>query len=144
MENRAAAGQNPVSQHGAQLSSARRETLVAGRDTDLGTVVTEVGEDRSSTQVDITSENRVANIVLVGGSGPGQEDRPLDLRMGADDTAVTDPVTGSQIGAGPDLDIATDPDRAFDDGTRIDSGTGADGDAIADQMSVGGQGDFNR
>ena len=93
------------------------------------------------------AENRVADVVEVRRLRFRQQDRALDLGVGADARAVADPAAAAHVGAGADLDVVAHPQRSFEHRAGSDAGALADHDALADRdgrPGGSGRGDLAR
>ncbi len=69
MEHRVAAGLDPVAQDRPELAPPGRQPPAVGeRDLDRSAVVPEVGQHGAGAEVDLAAQQRVADVVEVGGA----------------------------------------------------------------------------
>ena len=124
----------PFSKDGPKLAQATWNSFPVMTKVHFSPVITEVAEFGSSTEVDVFSEDGVANVVEMWRFGPGEENRVLHFRCMANHGVGTNPREFTDVGPaahdGPWTDVAR-PNQvrsSFNGGRRVDDDTFASGE----------------
>ena len=116
-------------QPGVERPAVDDHRNVAGHELDVGNL-------HAGPQVRPVAEDRVADVVEMGGDGIVEEDGVLHLAGIADDAVVADDHLLADVGVVANLAIAADDGRAFDHDPVLDHRAFADEDALADERDA--------
>ncbi len=119
------------SKDGPKLTQATWDSFPVMSKVHFSTVVAEVAEFGSSTEVDVFSEDRVANVVEMRRLGPGQENRVLHFRCMANHGVCTNPREFTDVGSAAHDGSRTDVARSNQIRSSFNGGGSLDDDAFA-------------
>ena len=125
---------NPFSKDGPKLTQATWNSFPFMAKMHFSTVVAEVTEFRTSTEVDVFSEDGVANVIEMRRFGTWQEDRVLYFCSMANHGVGTNPREFTDVGSaahdGPWADVARSNQvrSGFNGGGRLDDDATASGE----------------
>jgi hypothetical protein len=112
-----------ISDDRAKLPATRIHQLAAYHRPMIFTVVSEVRDTRSGSQVHLVTQNRVADVGKVSDIGMGKDDTILDLHRLTDMTRVTNACIATKVTVRADLAVFTDDNISLNIDSRKDAGS---------------------
>jgi hypothetical protein len=126
----------PVAYNRPKFAQPGRNELGFRFDRDLSAVQSDIGEDDTSTEMDLKTQDGIADVTEVRDVGVVEDDAIFEFARIAEHDPVADDDVFADVAAAPDFTIVSDPGRTLDGRAILDHRSAADVDIFADKGSA--------